>query len=63
MDFNQIKDQVSNLSLYDLKAGVRKVQNGTWQEIRYQFPACFMDGELLSISMLIGVERFLLSNH
>ncbi|KAG8533756.1 uncharacterized protein KY384_001497 [Bacidia gigantensis] len=27
MDLNSIKDQVSNLSLYDLKAGVRKVQN------------------------------------
>ncbi|KAI9821113.1 MAG: Epsin-3, clathrin recruitment and traffic between the Golgi and endosome [Pycnora praestabilis] len=27
MDFNTIKDQVSNLTLYDLKAGVRKVQN------------------------------------
>ena len=29
MDFNSLKEQVSNLSLYDLKAGVRKVQNGT----------------------------------
>ena len=28
MDLNSIKDQVSNLTLYDLKAGVRKVQNG-----------------------------------
>lgn len=28
MDFSNLKDQVSNLSLYDLKAGVRKVQNG-----------------------------------
>ncbi len=28
MDLASIKDQVSNLSLYDLKAGVRKVQNG-----------------------------------
>ncbi|KAI2729964.1 hypothetical protein CBS147354_1349 [Penicillium roqueforti] len=27
MDFSNLKDQVSNLSLYDLKAGVRKVQN------------------------------------
>ncbi|KAJ5132245.1 hypothetical protein N7448_006403 [Penicillium atrosanguineum] len=27
MDFSKIQDQVSNLSLYDLKAGVRKVQN------------------------------------
>jgi len=29
MDFNTLKDQVTNLTLYDLKAGVRKVQNGT----------------------------------
>ncbi|KAI1804265.1 ENTH-domain-containing protein [Daldinia bambusicola] len=27
MDFNNLKDQVANLTLYDLKAGVRKVQN------------------------------------
>ena len=28
MDLSSLKDQVSNLTLYDLKAGVRKVQNG-----------------------------------
>ena len=28
MDLNSLKEQVSNLSLYDIKAGVRKVQNG-----------------------------------
>lgn len=28
MDFASLKEQVSNLTLYDLKAGVRKVQNG-----------------------------------
>jgi len=28
MDFESIRNQVSNLTLYDLKAGVRKVQNG-----------------------------------
>lgn len=28
MDFNSLKDTVSNLTLYDVKAGVRKVQNG-----------------------------------
>lgn len=28
MDFNTLRDQVSNLTLYDIKAGVRKVQNG-----------------------------------
>jgi len=33
MDFSSLKDQVSNLTLYDLKAGVRKVQNGTYPRI------------------------------
>ena len=30
MDFDSLKNQVSNLTLYDLKAGVRKVQNGKY---------------------------------
>jgi epsin len=30
MDFDSLKNQVSNLTLYDIKAGVRKVQNGTY---------------------------------
>jgi hypothetical protein len=29
MDFNDLKNTVSNLTLYDLKAGFRKAQNGT----------------------------------
>jgi len=28
MDFASLKDKVTNLSLYDIKAGVRQVQNG-----------------------------------
>jgi hypothetical protein len=28
MDFNNLKNTVSNISLYDLKAGVRQLQNG-----------------------------------
>lgn len=28
MDLSSLKDQVSNLTLYDLKAGFRKAQNG-----------------------------------
>lgn len=28
MDWNDIRNQMSNLTVYDLKAGVRKVQNG-----------------------------------
>lgn len=28
MDFSSLKDKVSNLTLYDIKAGVRQVQNG-----------------------------------
>lgn len=29
MDLNSLKNTVSNLTLYDIKAGVRKMQNGT----------------------------------
>lgn len=35
MDFNSLKDQVSNLTLYDLKAGVRKVQNGRFDRFPF----------------------------
>lgn len=28
LNFDSLKEQVANLSLYDIKAGVRKVQNG-----------------------------------
>lgn len=28
MDLNSLKEAAANLTLYDLKAGVRKVQNG-----------------------------------
>jgi epsin len=38
MDLNTIKDQVSNLTLYDLKAGFRKAQNGTPQTGRASWP-------------------------
>ena len=31
MDLSNLRDQVSNLTLYDIKAGVRKVQNGEIQ--------------------------------
>jgi epsin len=27
MDWNNLQSQISNLSMYDLKAGVRKIQN------------------------------------
>jgi epsin len=33
MDLNSLKDQVSNLTLYDLKAGFRKAQNGTRRRV------------------------------
>lgn len=33
MDLNSLKDQVSNITLYDLKAGFRKAQNGTLQTL------------------------------
>jgi hypothetical protein len=40
MDFSNLKEQVSNMTLYDLKAGVRKVQNGKfesrWIRVHYE---------------------------
>lgn len=33
MDWNDLRNQVSNLSVYDLKAGVRKVQNGMYMGV------------------------------
>lgn len=38
MNLDSLKDQVSNLSLYDLKAGVRKVQNGGSALVRLNSP-------------------------
>lgn len=37
MDLQSLKDAAANLSLYDLKAGVRKVQNG--MPLTSQMPA------------------------
>ena len=34
MDFSALKEQVTNLSLYDLKAGVRRVQNGKLSSLK-----------------------------
>jgi hypothetical protein len=36
MDLSSLKDQVSNLTLYDLKAGFRKAQNGTRRQRKCQ---------------------------
>ncbi|MCJ1429717.1 Epsin-3, clathrin recruitment and traffic between the Golgi and endosome [Sticta canariensis] len=33
MDLSSLREQVSNLTLYDLKAGVRKVQNERWIDL------------------------------
>lgn len=33
MDFNSLRDQVSQISLYDVKAGIRKVQNGASRSV------------------------------
>jgi epsin len=38
MDFSSLKEQVSNLTLYDIKAGVRKVQNGTFNSNCLYYP-------------------------
>lgn len=40
MDLNSLKEQVSNLTLYDLKAGVRKVQNGKLEANDSPPPKC-----------------------
>lgn len=37
MDWNNLKDTVSNMTLYDVKAGVRKVQNG--RDLSCRFPS------------------------
>jgi hypothetical protein len=36
MDWNNLRDQVSNLSLYDVKASIRKVQNGRMRNGRWR---------------------------
>jgi hypothetical protein len=43
MDLNSLKDTVSNLTLYDLKAGVRKVQNGELILPRLSIASCDAD--------------------
>jgi epsin len=40
MDLNNIKKQVSNLTLYDIKAGVRKMQNGVFAAAETLAPGC-----------------------
>jgi epsin len=40
MDFNSLKEQVSNLSLYDIKAGVRKVQNAVMNYTEMESKVC-----------------------
>ncbi|KAL8753612.1 MAG: hypothetical protein Q9184_005370 [Pyrenodesmia sp. 2 TL-2023] len=40
MDLNSLKDQVSNLTLYDLKAGVRKVQNAVMNYTEMESKFC-----------------------
>ncbi|GKT42958.1 ENTH domain-containing protein C794.11c [Colletotrichum spaethianum] len=38
MDWNNLKDTVSNMTLYDVKAGVRKVQNGKLPAVQFEMP-------------------------
>jgi len=54
MDFNSLKDQVSNLTLYDIKAGVRKVQNG----IIDAPPSAVRDGGTLANEVNSGYELY-----
>ncbi|KAK4982248.1 Epsin-3, clathrin recruitment and traffic between the Golgi and endosome [Elasticomyces elasticus] len=51
MDFASLKDQVSNLTLYDLKAGVRKVQNAVMNYTE-------MEAKLLNEIMPMIYKRF-----
>ncbi|MCJ1396224.1 Epsin-3, clathrin recruitment and traffic between the Golgi and endosome [Xylographa bjoerkii] len=51
MDLNYIKDSVANLSLYDLKAGVRKVQNAVMNYTE-------MEAKLLNEIMPMIYKRF-----
>ena len=46
MDLSSLKDQVSNLTLYDLKAGVRKVQNGKFARHHIKTSALTTDPQL-----------------
>lgn len=45
MDFNSLKNTVSNITLYDLKAGVRQLQNGE------------IAGALLHTTLTVGRSR------
>ena len=47
MDFNSLKEQVASISLYDIKAGVRKVQNG---ERASSMPRCWANVQIRSIA-------------
>ena len=55
MDFASLKDQVSNLSLYDLKAGVRKVQNGK-HVMKVQVPIGFIGDLVLAVMNYTEME-------
>jgi len=56
MDFNSLKDTVANLSLYDLKAGVRKVQNGNPPVSRCPLPGPL--AQLLTLSRPPAVMNY-----
>jgi hypothetical protein len=46
MDLSSLKEQVTNLTLYDVKAGVRKVQNGSSSPLMV---------DLMDLSMRFGL--------
>ena len=52
MDLSSLKEQVSNLTLYDLKAGVRKVQNGK-PKVRY---ICLLKYSLPNLAVMNYTE-------
>lgn len=57
MDLSNIKDQVSNLSLYDLKAGVRKVQNGMWALQSLTTPCSVVWSQAIVSWSCVGTDR------
>jgi hypothetical protein len=52
MDFNSLKDSVSNLTLYDVKASIRKVQNGKQAPGSTRQPGIFASTKGLSLTCL-----------
>lgn len=62
MDFSNIRDQVSNLTLYDIKAGVRKVQNGECWTPMYIFLSTVPGLYAMRLGAYMAINRALTSS-